>query len=60
MSVAGLTGRSYILQRALSLSPPIWSGVATNSNLASNQILPLSDPQPPSAQAYYRILVTLP
>jgi alpha-L-rhamnosidase len=60
MTVAGLTGRSYILQRAFSLSPPAWSGIATNSSLASNQILQFSDLPPPSAQAYYRILVTLP
>lgn len=60
MTVAGLTGRSYILQRTLSLSPANWSGIVTNSNLTSNQTLQLKDPQPSSTQAFYRVLVTLP
>ena len=60
MSVAGLSGRSYILQRALSLSPPSWSGIVTNGDLTSNQILQFTDPDPPSAQVFYRVLVTLP
>ena len=60
MTVAGLTGRSYILQRTLSLSPPNWSGIATNSNLTSNQTLQFVDSDPPSAQVFYRVLVSLP
>jgi Bacterial alpha-L-rhamnosidase 6 hairpin glycosidase domain/Bacterial alpha-L-rhamnosidase C-terminal domain len=60
MTVAGLTGRSYVLQRTLSLSPSSWSGILTNNNLAANQTLQFKDPQPPSSQVFYRILVTLP
>lgn len=60
MTVDGLAGRSYILQRALSLSPPNWSGIVTNNNLGSNQVLEFTDSDPPPAQVYYRVLVSLP
>ena len=60
MTVAALTGRSYILQRTLSLSPPVWNGIATNSNLTSNQTLQFRDPEPPSTSAFYRVLVSVP
>ncbi|HEY1788995.1 MAG TPA: alpha-L-rhamnosidase C-terminal domain-containing protein, partial [Verrucomicrobiae bacterium] len=60
VTVAGLTGRSYILQRALSLSSPSWTGIVTNGTLTSNQTLRFTDPQPPAAQVFYRVLVTLP
>jgi hypothetical protein len=60
MTVAGLTGRSYILQRTLSLSPAVWNGIATNSTLTSNQTLQFQDPQPPSTSAFYRVLVSVP
>ncbi len=59
MTVAGLTGRNYILQRSLNLSPPVWIGIVT-SNLTSNQTLQFSDPQPPTNQAFYRVAVTMP
>jgi alpha-L-rhamnosidase len=60
LTVSGQSGRSYILQRTLSLSAPLWSSVVTNGTLNASQTLYLSDPQPPPAQAFYRVLVSMP
>ena len=60
MTVAGLTGRSYILQRALNLSSANWISIGTNSNLTSNQTVKFTDPQPPAGEVFYRVLVSLP
>lgn len=60
IAVSGLAGRSYILQRTMTLSPADWSGIATNSPLSSNQTVFFNTPQPPSGSAFYKVLVTLP
>jgi hypothetical protein len=60
VTLLGHSGRSYKLQRSLSLAPPAWSNVLGGGILASNQPLSLADPSPPSMGAYYRVMVTLP
>lgn len=59
ISIPALSGRTYVLQRSLGLSPAAWTGVVTNGTLFA-QTLQFSDPQPPATQVFYRILVTMP
>jgi len=60
VSVPGVPNRSYILQCSPTLSPSVWSSVVTNSGLMSHQTIQLTDPNPLSAQSFYRVMVTLP
>jgi hypothetical protein len=60
VQMSGVMGRTYILQRALSLTNPIWVNVFTNGPLFSNQSVLLTDPAPPTGSAFYRTTMSLP
>jgi hypothetical protein len=60
LTLAGVAGRRYTLQRTLNLAPAAWSNLSTNGVLATNQTLHLTDPAPPPAQAFYRAIVDRP
>jgi hypothetical protein len=60
VALSGRSGRSYTLQRSLTLAPLTWSNVVSGGILTSNQALYLADPSPPSAATFYRVMVTLP
>jgi hypothetical protein len=60
VTLAGHNGRTYGLQRSLSLESPSWSSVLTSGPLGSDQTLILSDPQPPTVMAFYKVIVSLP
>jgi hypothetical protein len=59
VSLSGVAGRAYILQRTANLAAA-WTPVATNGPLASSQTIVLTDPQPLSSGAFYCAQVTLP
>lgn len=60
VQVTGVTGRTYVLQRATSLATPVWANVRTNGPLFFNQTVILTDPAPPAGNAFYRTTMTLP
>ncbi|MGA2175283.1 MAG: alpha-L-rhamnosidase C-terminal domain-containing protein [Verrucomicrobiota bacterium] len=60
VSLSGVAGRAYALQRTASLAAAVWSGVATNGPLAASQTIVLTDPHTPSPGAFYRVAVSLP
>ena len=60
ISVSGQSGRSYTLERSLTLAPTAWSSVFASGILRSNQTLDLVDPSPPPTQAFYKVMVGLP
>jgi hypothetical protein len=60
LSLSGVAGRAYVLQRTTGLSPSGWNSVATNGPLAASQTILLTDPQPPLSGAFYRVAVSLP
>jgi alpha-L-rhamnosidase len=57
---SGMAGRTYELQRTITLAPPGWVDVAGSGILFSNQSVNLSDPQPPANSAFYRLTVSKP
>jgi hypothetical protein len=59
VSLSGVAGRTYILLWTTNLTAA-WTPVATNGPLASSQTTVLTDPQPLSSGAFYRVAVTLP
>jgi len=58
-TVAGKAGRIYTLLRNPALTGT-WTTVATQSTLASDQTVSLTDTSAPAGSAYYRIEVSLP
>jgi hypothetical protein len=58
--MSGVMGRTYIFQRAISLTNPNWVNVFTNGPLFSNQSVLLTDPAPPTGSAFYRTTMSLP
>jgi hypothetical protein len=60
VQVAGVKGRTYVLQRTTSLANPAWVNVITNGPLFFDQTLMLTDPAPPAGHAFYRSTMTLP
>jgi hypothetical protein len=60
ISLSGVAGRAYTLQRTASLAAPVWVSVATNGPLAANQTTVLADPQSPLSATFYRVAVNLP
>ena len=59
VTLAGKAGRIYKLQRNLTLTGT-WITVATQTTLASDGPVTLTDPSAPAGSAYYRIEVSLP
>jgi hypothetical protein len=60
VTLSGVAARAYTLVRTLSLSSPAWVTVATHPALTLDQVVTLTDPQPSSLQAFYRVYVTKP
>ena len=61
VTVAGVAGRTYILQRNTSSFDPLaWAGVITNGPVAVSGDVMLTDPSPPVDAAFYRTVVTYP
>jgi hypothetical protein len=60
VSLSGVAGRAYFLQRTGDLAAPAWVSVATNGPLAASQTIVLTDPQTPPSGAFYRAAVNLP
>jgi alpha-L-rhamnosidase len=60
VSLSGVAGRTYILQRTARLGGAVWTPVATNGPLAASQTIVLTDPQAPQPGAFYRATVALP
>jgi hypothetical protein len=60
VTLTGHSGRTYGLQRSLSLESPSWSSVLTSGPLGSDQTLMLGDPHPPTVMAFYKVIVSLP
>jgi len=58
-TTAGKSGRIYKLQRNPTLIGT-WTTVATQTTLASDQTVNLTEPSDPAGRAYYRIEVSLP
>jgi hypothetical protein len=56
----GKKGRSYSLQRCLSLTAGSWDTVVTLGPLAADGTVSLTDPTAPSGNAFYRIQATAP
>jgi hypothetical protein len=60
VTLAGHSGRTYALQRSLSLESPSWSSVLTTGPLGSDQTLILSDPHSSTVMAFYKVIVSVP
>jgi hypothetical protein len=56
----GHAGRVYILQRTTDLISSNWVGIVTNGVLATDGNVLLSDPTPPTPNAFYRFQVSWP
>jgi hypothetical protein len=48
-------GLTYSLWRAPQVSPPAWTPVANTLLATNNGAISLTDPAPPSSQAFYRV-----
>lgn len=60
VSVPGVAGRVYTLQRAAGLAAGAWISVAASGPLAASQETVLTDPVTPAPGAFYRVAVSLP
>jgi hypothetical protein len=60
VTVTGHVGRTYTLERAVNISPPSWSPVASSGVLGSDQTVILSDPSPLPVNAFYHVAVAKP
>ncbi|MBE7497839.1 MAG: hypothetical protein HS117_23080 [Verrucomicrobiaceae bacterium] len=60
VSTAGKAGRSYILERSVTMAAGTWSTVDTEGPLAADGPVTLTDAASPSGAAFYRIRVTGP
>ena len=60
VDVAAHAGRVYTLERAVDLTHPSWSVVATSGVVPGDRNLTLVDTSPPSDRAFYRLRVQLP
>jgi hypothetical protein len=60
LTLSGVAGRVYTLQRTPSLPAAVWTSVATNAPLVASQATLLTDPQTPTSGAFYRVAVNLP
>lgn len=60
VSVNGVAGRTYRLQRRPDLSSGAWVDVISQGPLAGDGVVSLSDPSPFAGQGFYRVTVSLP
>ncbi len=60
VSVNGVAGRIYRLQRRADLLNGNWENVTSQGPLAGNGVVRLTDPSPPAEKGFYRVSVNLP
>ncbi len=60
LTVNGVAGRSYRLQRRASLTTGTWITLTTQGPLASNALITLTDASPIAGQGFYRGTVNFP
>ncbi|MEO5915160.1 MAG: LamG-like jellyroll fold domain-containing protein [Luteolibacter sp.] len=60
LTVSGIAGRTYVLQRRANLTPGVWTNITTQGPLVSNAVVTLTDSTPPAGQGFYRVLVSFP
>ncbi len=59
-TIAGKSGRYYILHRTPDLTTNTWTEVTRTSTLTTDQSLTLVDPNPPPDRCFYRVEVVFP
>ncbi|MES2659557.1 MAG: LamG-like jellyroll fold domain-containing protein [Verrucomicrobiota bacterium] len=60
LTVNGISGRTYKLQRRAHLTSGVWTNVASQGPLLSNAVVTLVDGTPPAGQGFYRVMVNFP
>jgi len=56
LTAYGIPGYTYVTQRATNLSQVTWLNLATNTLATNAVIISVTDSNPPSPSAYYRLL----
>jgi hypothetical protein len=59
LTAYGITGATYVTQRATNLDQVVWDNIATNQLEASGPFT-VTDSNPPSPAGYYRIMYPVP